>query len=650
MRIAEKITDHIIFGMMTSAGLNPEPESTQIVEVQNALRTASKRRTGEVGKPEFIARVGQYLIIVEDKADTKFQANYMTDKTDTLLMDIPSIVDYAENGALHYAQHIINKTSFKKAFAFGCSGTDRESLKIRPIYVSEKGYKILPLVRDFSDFSDTQISTYYKTRVLENKSEAELEFEQVMNSAEQLHEDLRNYASLSENDKPVIVSGLLLALRNPKFRTDRLSLPEEERRETCETRTDGEIVYDAIQQHMDDVNVTPERKKEQVLQQFHFIRLRPQLSTIHPALGKSPLKYFAEYIHSKVLAPICNNSPDDVLGEFYKEFLRYSGGDGKGLGIVLTPSHITQLMVDLLRVKHTDKVLDPCSGTGGFLVAAMNRMFEETAKLPTVRQRDIAKEKIKKQLLHGIEMDERMFSIATTNMILRGDGKSNLECADFLTISKEDLRNKNFTVGLMNPPYSQAKNKVTAHLSELSFIRHLLDSMADGARCAVIVPQSTMVGKTKVDVNIKRYLLEHHTLEGVITLNTQTFYPVGTNPVIAIFTAHEPHEPMKKCKFIDFKNDGYEVQKHWGLMDSGSFEEQRRHLINTWHNYEDNVSAAFMVESRVKAEDEWLHSFYYFNDEIPSDDVFEKTMADYLTFEFKMIANGRGYLFGYEKD
>lgn len=650
MRAAEKMTDHIIFGMMTSAGLNPEPESTQIVEVQNALRTASKRRTGEVGKPEFIARVGQYLIIVEDKADTKFQANYMTDKTDTLLMDIPSIVDYAENGALHYAQHIINKTSFKKAFAFGCSGTDRESLKIRPIYVSEKGYKILPLVRDFSDFSDTQIGSYYKTRVLENKSEAELEFEQVMNSAEQLHEDLRNYASLSENDKPVIVSGLLLALRNPKFRTDRLSLPEEERRETGETRTDGEIVYDAIQQHMDDVNVTPERKKEQVLQQFHFIKLRPQLSAIHPALGKSPLKYFAEYIHSKVLAPICNNSPDDVLGEFYKEFLRYSGGDGKGLGIVLTPSHITQLMVDLLRVRHTDKVLDPCSGTGGFLVAAMNRMFEEAAKLPTVRQRDVAKEKIKKQLLHGIEMDERMFSIATTNMILRGDGKSNLECTDFLTTPKEELRKQNFTVGLMNPPYSQAKNRLTAHLSELSFIRHLLDSLADGARCAVIVPQSTMVGKTKVDINIKRYILEHHTLEGVITLNTQTFYPVGTNPVIAIFTAHEPHEPIKKCKFVDFKNDGFEVQKHWGLMDSGSFDEKRRYLINTWRNYEDNVSAAFMVESRVKAEDEWLHSFYYFNDEIPSDDVFEKTMADYLTFEFKMIANGRGYLFGYEED
>lgn len=649
MRATEKMTDHIIYGLMTNAGLNPEPEKTQIREVQDALKTASKRMTGKAGKPEFIAMSGNYLIIVEDKAETKYQANYMTDKSDTLLMDTPSVEGYAENGALHYAQHITCYTSFKKAFAFGCSGTEKDNLRIRPIYVSEKGYKILPLVRDFSDFADTNIEEYYKTKVLENKTEQELEFEQVMNSAEQLHEDLRNYASLSENDKPVIVSGLLLALRNDKFRTDMLSMPESEKKRLGENRSDGEIVYDAIVQHMSDVHVEPEKKMEQVLNQFHFIKLRPQLSAIHPALGKSPLKYFAEYIHSKVLASICNNSPDDVLGEFYKEFLRYSGGDGKGLGIVLTPSHITKLMVDLLNVKYYDKVLDPCSGTGGFLVAAMAKMFKDTEKLRTVKERNIAKTEIKKQLLHGIEMDDRMFSIATTNMILRGDGKANLDCADFLAIKPEELRKERFSIGLMNPPYSQAKNKLNSHLSELSFIRHLLDSLDDGARCAVIVPQSTMVGKTINDNNIKKYILEHHTLEGVITLNTQTFYPVGTNPVIAIFTAHEPHPVNHYSKFINFKDDGFELSPHIGLLDNGTHEQKRLQLLNCWlHNAP--AHSSFMVKATVEPTDEWLHSFFYFNDEIPSDDDFKQTMADYLSFEFKMIINGRGYLFGYEED
>ncbi len=99
--------------------------------------------------------------------------------------------------------------------------------------------------------------------------------------------------------------------------------------------------------------------------------------------------------------------------------------------------------------------------------------------LPQVETQE-ARQQIKKDQLHGIEIREDMFSIATTNMILRGDGKSNLENKDFLKQSITDLRAKNYTVGFMNPPYSQAKGAGTAHLSEIHFIEHLLDGLADG--------------------------------------------------------------------------------------------------------------------------------------------------------------------------
>lgn len=644
----EKMTDHIIYGLMTSAGLNPEPEKTQIREVQNALKTASKRMTGKTGKPEFIAMSGNYLIIVEDKADTKYQANYMPDKSDTLLMDISSVEDFAENGALHYAQHITCYTSFKKVFAFGCSGTDKEQLKIRPIFVTDKRYKVLPQVRDFTEFKQENIDFYYRTKVLGNKSERAAELEEILSRAKQLHEDLRNYGSLSEQDKPVIVSGILLALCNKHFSTEQLTCSLGNNSE--ERRRDGEKIFDAIKDHITQVDDTHKLKTDVVLNQFEFIKLRPQLSTRHPALGKSPLRYFAEYIHSKILSAICNNSPDDVLGRFYGEFLSYSGGDGKGLGIVLTPSHITELMVDLLDIKMSEKVFDPCCGTGGFLIAAMSKMFKQAENQAKMRrEQEAAKMNIRQNLLYGVEMNDRMFSVATTNMILRGDGKSNLICDDFFKISVDRLRKENFRIGLMNPPYSQAKNKKTAHLSELRFIKHLLDGLGDGARCAVIVPQSTMVGKTKLDVAIKEQILEKHTLEGVITLNPQTFYKVGTNPVIAIFTAHIKHPNRHYCKFVNFKDDGFYIAPHIGLIDDGTHEEKRKVLLDCWlHNAP--AHSSFMVKAKVEATDEWLHSFYYFNDEIPSDKDFEETMADYLTFEFKMIAKGRGYLFGYEED
>lgn len=641
---SEKITDHLVYNMMQNVGLNPSPEKSPIIEIQKAMKTASKKLTGKAGRPEFFAQVGNYIIIVEDKADNKYQANYMTDKDDTLLMDKSSVSNYAENGALHYAQHITYYTSFKKVFAFGCSGTEKEQLKIRPIFVSNKSYKILPTVRDFNDFTKENIEDYYNTKVLGRKSEQAAELEEILSQAKQLHEDLRNYGSLSDHDKPVIVSGILLALSNSNFSTEQLK----GKATSKDTRTDGERVFEAIEEIVRRTNQNNPTKVEVVLNQFRFIKLRPQLSSIHPALGKSPLKYYAEYIHSKVLSAICNNSADDVLGRFYGEFLSYSGGDGKSLGIVLTPTHITQLMVDLLNIKMTDKIFDPCCGTSGFLIAAMSKMFElvNNSSMSYEKKRK-GMENIRQNLLHGVEMNDRMFSIATTNMILRGDGKSNLVCKDFLNIPTQILREQNYRIGLMNPPYSQAKNKQTSHLSELHFIKHLLDGLGDSAKCAVIVPQSTMVGKTKVDAKLKDTILKHHTLEGVITLNPQTFYKVGTNPVIAVFTAHVPHPARKNCKFIDFKDDGYEISPHIGLLDNGTHAEKKEKLLDCWL-HDAPAHSAFMVKNRVDANDEWLHSYFYYNDETPSEEDFEKTMADYLSFEFKMIANGKGYLFGYE--
>ena len=159
---------------------------------------------------------------------------------------------------------------------------------------------------------------------------------------------------------------------------------------------------------MDRVKVEPQVKKQRVIDQIRLIKNRPELSDINERLGKSPLRYFAEYLHSNILNAICNNSPEDVLGRFYGEFIRYSGGDGQTLGVVLTPKHITELFTDLAEIKPTDKVLDPCCGTGGFLIAAMHRMLTQA------KEED--KENIKKNNLHGIELRDNMFSIATTNM------------------------------------------------------------------------------------------------------------------------------------------------------------------------------------------------------------------------------------------
>lgn len=316
--------------------------------------------------------------------------------------------------------------------------------------------------------------------------------------------------------------------------------------------------------------------------------------------------------------------------------MSYSGGDGQTLGIVLTPKHITDLFCDLVDIKSDDIVLDPCAGTAGFLIAAMHHMLAQTDNENT-------KKNIRQKQLHGFELQPYMFTIATTNMILRGDGKSNLINHNFLNEDPNKLQLKGATVGMMNPPYSQGSKK-NRDLYEIAFTEHLLDSLVEGGRAIVIIPQSSLTGKSKEEKAIKANIFKKHTLEGVISLNKDTFYGVGTIPCIAIFTAGEPHPEDKECKFIDFREDGFKVSPHVGLIETEQAKDKKQHLLDVWFERIE-AESKFCVKTTVEADDEWLHSFYYFNDELPSEADFEKTIGDYLTFEFSMIMQNREYLF-----
>ena len=115
-------------------------------------------------------------------------------------------------------------------------------------------------------------------------------------------------------------------------------------------------------------------------------------------------------------------------------------------------------------------------------------------------------------------------------------------------------------------------------------------------------------------------------------------------PCIAIFTAGEPHPQEKICKFINFEEDGFEVQKHVGLVETEAAKDKKQHLLDVWFDrIEEDTN--YCVKTKITKDDEWLHSFYYFNEDIPNEDDFENSINDSLTFEFKMIMNGNEYLY-----
>mgnify|MGYP000628322987 FL=1 len=626
-------TDLWVYDLLKEAELDLCPQGSDIVELDKALKTASKAQTGKAGYPEYCGVVKDFVIVIEDKADTA--DHIKRDDNDLICQATTSIKDFAVNGALHYGIHLAKNTSYKKIIAIGVSGNEKRH-KISPLFIDERGgYKELEDVETFTLFNEKNIGEYYTKNILKEQTDEEKTTAEILKDAKDLHEDLRNYGSIQDKDKPLIVSGILLALREIEHKNFDI-----ENLNGDDVKTDGQKIYEAIQANLDRAQVKPQVKKDKLLSQFLVIRDTKAINETNSILGKTPLKHYTQFIYDHIYKNIKYiHSAEDYLGRFYGEFMSYSGGDGQTLGIVLTPRHIVELFCELIDIKPTDSVFDPCCGTAGFLIAAMHHMLQKTDK-------EAEKRKIRKEQLHGIELQPYMFTIATTNMILRGDGKSNLEQEDFLKQNPAKLQLKGCNIGMMNPPYSQG-SKANPNLYEIAFTEHLLDSLTEDGKAIVIVPQSSMTGKTKEEQAIKENILKKHTLEGVITLNQNTFYSVGTNPCIAVFTTGIPHDKAKIVKFINFENDGFEVQKHIGLVETVSAKDKKQHLLDVWFG-RIQAESKFCVETTVEANDEWLHSFYYFNDEIPTEADFEKVIADYLTFEVDMITHNRGYLFGLE--
>ena len=627
----EAKTDLWVYELLQEANIKLTPQGCDIKEINEALKTASKSNTGNAGYPEYCGVVKDFILVIEDKAS--LDKHLYKDEKGIIAQDVKAVKNYAVNGALFYARHLATKTSYNKVLAIGVSGNEKHH-RITPIFVNERDdYQVLSDVETFISFSKNNIDEYYYREILHEKTDSEKTTQEVLKDAATLHEYLRSYGQPTTDEKPLIVSGIMLALReieHGSFSIENLNGDVE--------LTDGQKIYNAIETNLKRANVTPETKRDKLFAQFAFIKNKVSLNEHNEKLGKTPLRYYTEFLYKNIFHNIrYNSSSEDYIGRFYGEFMSYSGEDGQTLGIVLTPKHITDLFCDLIDLKADDKVLDPCCGTGGFLIAAMHRMINLT-------DNNAQRRHIKKEQLYGIEIQDKMFAIATTNMILRGDGNSNLQPLDFLRQNPHLLQQKGCTVGMINPPYSQAQKTKNTEFYEINFTEHLLNSLTCGGRCIVIIPQSSVTGKTKQEQEIKRSILKHHTLEGVITLNKNTFYGVGTNPCIAVFTAGIPHEKEHKCKFINFEDDGFVVSKHLGLEETASAKDKRQHLLDVWFGRIE-AETKFCVETTIEAEDEWLHAFYYFNDEIPTEKDFENTMADYLTFEFNMITHGRGYLF-----
>jgi type I restriction-modification system DNA methylase subunit len=571
-----------------------EEQRSDNSKIDKLLKTASKKGTGQ-GYPEFFITYKtnpDLLIVIECKADTAKHES----------KDHAQYAEYAVDGVLLYASYLSKEYD---VLAIAVSGETGKHLKISHFLHLKGEKKAVAIFDDKFLTPDEYLNSYLKS-----PEKLKQDYNKLLDFTKQLNEKLHGYKIL-EGQRSLLISSILIALENQAFKRSYASHKKPENLAASLVQT--------VSDELEEANITG-KKLENLAVQFSFIKTDTSLSK-----KEYVLKKIIDEIDDNINSFIKTHKYFDVLGQLYIEFLRYANSD-KGLGIVLTPPHITDFFADLAQVNKNSVVYDNCAGTGGFLISAMKRMIADA-------KGDEKKEKeIKTSHLIGTEYQSHIFALAVSNMYIHQDGKTNIingSCFDDDVI--ELVKSKKPTVGFLNPPYKANKKTDT---DELEFVLNNLECLVDGGTCIAIVPAQSALAQSGKVYGFKKKLLEKHTLEAVLSMPDELFFNSRVNVVtcIMIFTAHKPHPKNKETYFGYYKDDGFVKRKNKGRVDAlGKWESKKEKWLSCYYNRK--PSAGMGVNKIVSAGMEWLAESYMDTDYSSlADEIFEDAVLNFTSF------------------
>lgn len=571
--------------------------------IQELLKGQSKGGGKGNGYPEFIISFptnSNYLIVVECKANVNKHRSENLDNAR----------DFAVDGVLHYAKALKDEYN---VVAIAVSGETETELKVDHFYwkkeaktYNELNDKKLLNIDDYMQLFEDQffIQNFY-TRDIAYK-------------AQYLNKEFNAY-TIAEYTRCTMMSAMLLALIDDKFK------------QSFESETDikslGRLLLSAIDAVFEAENDLV-RSKTILLREFEKILNEPlfEHATIKHKNKRSQestlevAKEFILYLQKNVYPLVeHHNIGYDVLGRFYIEFIRYAASEQKS-GLVLTPSHVTELFCDLAELKQSDIIYDPCCGTGGFIVAAMQRLFKMAGSNMALR------ENIRKRQICGCELRPDMFTYACASMRFRGDGKSNIYNGSCFN-NALSVANHKPTVAFLNPPYD------VGVAGQMEFVEHACDVLDKNAagRVVAIVQMSCAIKNDKDLKAVKQRMLAKHHLKAVLSMPDDLFYPVGVVTCVMVWETNKPNAD-RKTWFGYFKNDGFEKRKNLGRIDArNQYADIKERWLNAYRNLDEIPGLS--VRQAVTANDEWCAEAYMETDySTLCDDDFIKKMRDYAAF------------------
>lgn len=511
-----------------------------------------------------------YPILIEykgykDKLVKLDSEGKVANKTAKNQPDFKNINSYAVNGAVHYANALLHYTSYTDIIAIGMTGFKDDSgnleYEIGVYYVSKSNFGIGQKVDDYTDFSflkktnfDKFIDKVKKLRLTQDEIERlkEQREQEINTSLVKLNNDIyQNEKGLSERDRVYLVAASIIATLGVPGKVAALE-KQELKSSTEEENRDGDIILRKIKAFLNEKNL-PQEKRELIVRTLQNTLTTDNINKVEN--GESQLKRVFTKIVDDLGIYYKIGLTTDFTGKLFNEMYSWLGFSQDKLNdVVLTPAYVATLLARLARVNMDSYVWDFATGSAGLLVASMNEMLNDAKdKIKSPDKFAIKSAEIKANQLLGLEILSEVYMLAILNMILMGDGSSNI-------LNKDSLKEFNGHYGfgktdekfpadafVLNPPYSAPGNGMI-------FVEKALSMMSKGY-AAIIIQNSAGSGKA---TEYNKKILKHSTLLASIKMPIDLF--IGKSSVqtnVYVFRVGEAHQKDDVVKFIDFSNDGY---------------------------------------------------------------------------------------------
>lgn len=563
-----------------------------------------------------------------------------------------NINGYAVNGAIHYANAILHHTSYTDIIAIGVTGYKDERGKLQHeigvYYVSKSNLGAGQKVGEYTDLSFLRAENF--DAFIEHVKNLSLTPEELQRLREQREQEItasltklnndiyQNEKGLGENDRVYLVAASIIATIGMPGKVKPLEKSDLKSSSEAKNR-DGDIMVRKIDAFLEEKDL-PSDKKDLILRTLQNTLTTDNINKVKN--GETQLKRVFCKIIDDLGIYYKIGLTTDFTGKLFNEMYSWLGFSQDKLNdVVLTPSYVAQLLVRLARVNKDSYVWDFATGSAGLLVAAMNEMLSDARDTITSPDELALKEaRIKAEQLLGLELLPSVYMLAVLNMILMGDGSSNILNKNSLTdfdgkygFGKQDTP---FPADafVLNPPYS-------ADGCGMNFVERALGMMSKGY-AAIIIQNSAGSGKAR---DINRRILRRNTLIASIKMPIDLFLgksSVQTN--IYVFKVAEKHNPKQIVKFIDFSNDGYtrsnRKKASINLRDTDRAKERYEELVNLVHygrQYLNILTEEEYHEDTIDPSDggDWNKSAPI--DTRPTLADFKKTVADYLAWEVSTL-------------